>query len=106
MNAGLGTAPSKTVAIKAGIPFTVHTYMVNKVCGSSMMATILCMKEIMHGYRNCTMICGTESMTNAPIVIPNMRLGAKFGCTQTYDVLEKDGLYESLEGVIVGKKVE
>src|ERR1700710_2966937 len=41
ISAGLGMAPARNAALKAGLPDTIAAFSVNKVCGSGLKAVML-----------------------------------------------------------------
>ena len=47
--AGLGQAPARQAALKAGLPQSVEATTVNKMCGSGMQATIMAAEALMAG---------------------------------------------------------
>jgi acetyl-CoA C-acetyltransferase len=64
--AGLGQAPARQAAIKAGLPKSVQATTVNKVCGSGMQTVIMGAEAIAAGSVDYVIAGGMESMTNAP----------------------------------------
>ena len=64
----------------------------NKVCASSIKAIILGAQTIITGNASVVVAGGTESMSNTPHYLPNMRTGAKFGDQTLVDGVLKDGL--------------
>ena len=65
--AGLGQAPARQAAIKAGLGTHVEATTVNKMCGSGMQAAIMAADTIKAGSADIVVAGGMESMTNAPI---------------------------------------
>src|SRR5213594_3477647 len=63
---GIGQAPARQAAIKAGVPATVSAMTVNKVCGSGLKAVMLAAQAIKAGDRQVVVAGGQESMSNAP----------------------------------------
>lgn len=64
--AGLGQAPARQAAIKAGLPKSVQATTVNKVCGSGMQTVIMSAEALAAGTIDVVVAGGMESMTNAP----------------------------------------
>jgi acetyl-CoA C-acetyltransferase len=93
LQAGVGQAPARQAAIKAGIPGVVPAYTVNKVCGSGLQAVMLAAQAIRAGDEQLLVAGGQESMSNAPHYVTGMRNGIKFGPQTMADGLIKDGLW-------------
>lgn len=100
--ANLGQAPPKQVALGAGIPNTVPTTLVNKVCASGMKATMIGAQSIMLGHNDIVVTGGTESMSNIPYYIPKARWGYKYGGGELVDGLERDGLKDAYGHMAMG----
>src|SRR3569623_3315369 len=64
--AGLGQAPARQAALKAGLPKSVEATTVNKVCGSGMQTVIMGAEAIATGNADVIVAGGKDSMTNAP----------------------------------------
>ncbi|KAI0021173.1 acetyl-CoA acetyltransferase [Xylariomycetidae sp. FL0641] len=95
LSANLGQAPARQCAIGAGIPDTVVCTGVNKVCASGMKAIILGAQTIITGNASIVVAGGTESMSNTPHYLPNLRNGAKYGDQTLVDGVLKDGLTDA-----------
>lgn len=67
----------------------------NKVCASGMKAIILGAQTIMTGNASIVVAGGTESMSNAPHYLPNLRTGVKYGDGTLVDAVQKDGLRDA-----------
>src|SRR5262245_45005554 len=76
---GVGQAPARQAAIKAGIPASVSAVTINKVCGSGLKAVMLAAQAIKAGDRHIVLAGGQESMSNAPYYVYGMRNGVKLG---------------------------
>jgi acetyl-CoA C-acetyltransferase len=92
LQAGLGQNPARQISIGAGIPEGVSSFTVNKVCGSGMKALELGWQAISLERANVILAGGTENMTQAPYLLPNMRGGARLGDVQAVDSMVADGL--------------
>jgi len=92
LGAGFGQNIARQIAINSGGPFTLPAFTVNKVCGSSMKALILASQSIMLGDNEIVVVVGTESMSLAPYILPNVRKGLKMGSSQIVDSMIFDGL--------------
>ncbi|KAJ4420172.1 erg10, acetyl-CoA C-acetyltransferase [Gnomoniopsis sp. IMI 355080] len=95
ISAGVGQAPARQCAIHAGLSDAVVATTVNKVCASGMKAIILGAQTIMTGNASIVVAGGTESMSNAPHYLPNLRTGVKYGDGTLVDAVQKDGLRDA-----------
>ncbi len=95
--AGLGQAPARQAAIKAGLPKSVQATTVNKVCGSGMQTVIMGAEALMAGNADLIVAGGMESMTNAPYLLKKHRSGARIGHDTAYDHMFLDGLEDAYE---------
>ena len=90
--ANLGQAPARQAMLQAGVPVSVGATTINKVCGSGMKAMMLGHDLIKAGSATIVVAGGMESMTNAPHMIPNSRVGTKYGNVELVDHMAWDGL--------------
>ena len=104
--AGVGQAPARQAAIKAGIPLRAGCTTLNKVCGSGMKATMLANDLIKVGSANMIIAGGMESMTNAPYLMPKARAGYRMGHQQILDHMFFDGLENPYDGNMMGHFAE
>jgi acetyl-CoA C-acetyltransferase len=95
--AGLGQAPARQAAIKAGLPQSVQATTVNKVCGSGMQTVIMGAEALAAGTIDMVVAGGMESMTNAPYLLKKHRSGARLGHDMAYDHMFLDGLEDAYE---------
>lgn len=91
----VGQNPARQCAIGAGLPESTICTTVNKVCASGLKAVILGAQTIMTGIADVVVAGGTESMSNAPHYLPNLRSGAKYGHQSLVDGVMKDGLTDA-----------
>ncbi|TAE87308.1 MAG: acetyl-CoA C-acyltransferase [Bacteroidetes bacterium] len=94
MSAGLGQAPATQAMIFAGIPNTVPSTTINKVCASGSKAVMLAAQSIMLGNNDVVIAGGMESMSNVPYYLDKGRNGYRLGHGQITDGLVKDGLWD------------
>ncbi len=111
--AGLGQNPARQAAIAAGVPNTVGSFTINKVCGSGLKAVMLAAQAIRAGDAELIVAGGMESMTNSPYLMPDARAGARLGHVQMIDSMVWDGLWDIYNnfhmgntGELVAKKYE
>ncbi len=95
--AGLGQAPARQAAIRAGLPKSVQATTVNKVCGSGMQTVIMGAEALDAGSVDLVVAGGMESMTNAPYLLKKHRGGARIGHDTAYDHMFLDGLEDAYE---------
>ena len=100
--AGLGQAPARQAAIKAGLPTSVQATTVNKVCGSGMQTIIMGSEALASGAVDLLIAGGMESMSNAPYLLKKHRSGARAGHDTIYDHMFLDGLEDAYEGGSMG----
>ncbi len=94
LTAGLGQNPARQAAIAAGIPVTVGSLTINKVCGSGLKAVALAAQAIRAGDAHVIVAGGQESMTNAPYLMPGARDGMRLGHGKLLDSMVIDGLWD------------
>jgi len=105
--AGLGQAPARQAALKAGLPNHIEATTVNKMCGSGMQAAILAADTLSAGSADLVIAGGMESMTNAPYLMTKHRSGARIGHDAVYDHMFLDGLEDAYEpGRLMGSFAE
>lgn len=90
LSAGVGQAPARQAALRAGLPPTVAALTVNKVCGSALKAVMLAAQGIRCRDVDLVVAGGMESMSQAGWVLP--RDGALVGNRQLIDSMIHDGL--------------
>jgi acetyl-CoA C-acetyltransferase len=106
LQAGLGQNPARQAAMLAGVPETVPSMTVNKVCGSGLKAVILAAQAIRAGDADILVAGGMESMTNAPYLLPEARGGYRMGDQKVGDSMIHDGLWCALCDVHMGITAE
>jgi acetyl-CoA C-acetyltransferase len=102
LSAGIGQAPARQAAIRAGIPNTVPATTVSKVCGSGMQAVILAARAIAVGDANVVVAGGMESMSNVPYYLEKARTGYRMGDGKIIDGMVFDGLWDPYSDVHMG----
>ncbi|MGH8610662.1 MAG: acetyl-CoA C-acetyltransferase, partial [Gammaproteobacteria bacterium] len=100
--AGLGQAPARQAALKAGIPQSVPCTTVNKMCGSGMKTVMLAHDLIKAGSAEIVLAGGMESMSNAPYLLAKARAGMRMGHQQVLDHMLYDGLQDPQSGELMG----
>ncbi len=106
VSAGLGQAPARQAAMRAGLPETVGAMAVSRVCGSGLQAVMLAAQAIRAGDAKVVVAGGMESMSNAPYYLKGYRDGVKFGSQTVVDGLIHDGLWCSFHECHMGGHAE
>ncbi|HRE02918.1 MAG TPA: acetyl-CoA C-acetyltransferase [Ilumatobacteraceae bacterium] len=104
--AGQGQVPSRQAAVKAGIPMSVPSVNINKVCLSGLNTIYLADQMIQAGEADIVVAGGMESMTNAPYLAPGARGGFRYGNTELADAIIKDGLWCAFDACLMGLGTE
>jgi acetyl-CoA C-acetyltransferase len=94
ITAGLGQNPARQSAIYAGLPVSMGSFTLNKVCGSGLKATMLAAQAIKAGDAELVVSGGMESMSNAPYLVKELRWGLKYGDARLLDGMICDGLWD------------
>jgi acetyl-CoA C-acetyltransferase len=106
LQAGAGMNVARQAALRAGLPVTVPAETVNRVCGSGMTAVTHAVEAVRCGYTDLVVAGGTESMSNAPYVLPQARWGYRMGHAQIVDTMLAEGLTCAVEGCHMGNTAE
>ncbi|MGH7613290.1 MAG: thiolase family protein [Gemmatimonadales bacterium] len=106
LQGGVGQAPARQAAIHAGLPGTVPSLTVNKVCGSGLKAVMLAAQAVKAADAQCVVAGGMESMSNAPHYLYGMRNGIKAGNSSLVDGMIHDGLWDSFSNQHMGNLAE
>ena len=104
--AGVGQAPARQAALKAGISEKSPATTINKVCASGLKSIILATQALQLNQRKLVIAGGAESMSNIPYYDRAARWGVKFGDQKLIDGLAYDGLTDATEGVAMGVLAE
>ena len=106
LSAGLGQAPTKQAALLAGLPESTVCTTVNKVCASGMKAVIFASQSIALNLHKAVVAGGMESMSNAPFLLQQARMGLGLGNQELVDSVVKDGLWDAKYQVHMGECAE
>ena len=98
LQAGAGQLPARQAAYEGGIPLSVPSISINKVCLSGINAIAMADQLIRAGVHEIVVAGGMESMTQAPHLLPRSREGVKYGDTALVDSMAYDALYDQLTG--------
>jgi acetyl-CoA C-acetyltransferase len=106
LQAGAGQITARQAAVKGGIPMTVPSLTINKVCLSGLDAIALADQLIAAGEYDVVVAGGMESMTNAPHLLPGARRGYKYGNGTLVDSMAHDGLFCAFDQCAMGESTE
>jgi acetyl-CoA C-acetyltransferase len=106
LQAGQGQITARQAAVKAGIPMTVPSTTVNKVCLSGLNSLHLADLTIGAGEADIVVAGGMESMTMAPYLLPGARAGYRLGDQKVVDSMTHDGLYCAFDQMAMGASTE
>ncbi|MFL5641268.1 MAG: acetyl-CoA C-acetyltransferase [Chloroflexota bacterium] len=106
LQAGVGQAPARQAALKAGLPNGTSATTINRVCGSGLKAIMLGAAEIRAGDADLVIAGGMESMNGAPYLLPGARFGLRLGNGELIDATVHDGLWCSVEDCHMGTHAE
>jgi acetyl-CoA C-acetyltransferase len=106
VQAGIGQAPARQAALKAGLPPEVSALTVNMVCGSGLRAVALAAQAVQLGDSEVVVAGGMESMSNIPFALPGARDGYRMGNQTVVDLMIHDGLWCPFENWHMGNTGE
>ena len=100
--AGIGQAPARIAARKAGIPTSAGAVTINKACGSAMKTMQIGHDQILVGSSEIVVAGGMENMTLAPYILPKARSGYRMGHGEVLDHMFWDGLQNPDDQLMMG----
>jgi acetyl-CoA C-acetyltransferase len=106
LSAGLGQNISRQISVNAGVPETSPAMAINHLCGSGLRSVALAAQAIMLGDADAVLAGGTESMTNAPYLLPKARSGYRMGHGEIVDSMILDGLTDAFNNYHMGITAE
>ena len=106
LSAGVGQAPARQAALKAGLSERTPATTVNKVCSSGLKAVMMGFDQIRLGDAEVVAAGGMESMSNVPYYLPKQRFGNKYGHVEAQDGIIRDGLWDVYNEYMMGDAAE
>lgn len=106
LTAGVGQAPARQAALKAGLPQSIPCTTVGKVCGSGLKSVMLADLSIRSGESQFVLAGGMESMSQSPYLLPKIRQGLRLGNGELVDSMIKDGLWDVYNQFHMGSAAE
>ena len=106
IQAGAGQNTARQAAVKGGIPMSVPSLTVNKVCLSGLNAIATADQLIGYGEFDVVVAGGMESMTQGPYLLPKARGGYRYGNGEIVDSTANDALFCSFDQLGMGAATE
>ena len=106
LSAGVGQAPARQAALAAGLNASTYCSTVNKVCGSGMNAVMSACNSLRSGQSEIIIAGGMENMSQAPHLLPQARMGYRYGERPLLDHMQIDGLQDAFKGQSMGQFAE
>ena len=105
LQAGMGQAPARQVALGAKCSFDTPSTTINKVCASGMKAVMMASQSIELGHRNVMLAGGMECMSKSPHYT-SLRKATPYGEAKILDSIKFDGLTDAYNQILMGSCVE
>ncbi len=93
LQGGSGQMPARQASLKAGMPLTLPTLLVNKVCISSISALVTADQIIRAGDADLIVTGGMDSMSQGCYYLPKARFGYRMGNGKIIDGMIHDALW-------------
>jgi acetyl-CoA C-acetyltransferase len=106
LQAGAGMNVARQAAIAAGLPVSVPAVTINRVCGSGLQAVVQAFDALQTGYVDLAVAGGTESMSQAPYLLPGVRWGQRLGHGTAVDSILSEGLTCAVASCHMGMTAE
>jgi acetyl-CoA C-acetyltransferase len=106
LGAGLGQNIARQVSLGSGLPNEIPALTINIVCGSGLRSVSMAYQFIANGDDDIVLCGGTESMTNAPYLLPKTRWGNRMGDGKIVDYMVHDGLTDVFNNYHMGITAE
>jgi acetyl-CoA C-acetyltransferase len=104
--AGAGQMTARQAAVDGGVPMSVPSTTINKVCLSGINSIMMADLLIQSGQADIVVAGGQESMTNAPYLLPEARAGMRMGDKTVVDSMMYDGLFCAFDQCAMGAGTE
>lgn len=106
LQGGVGQAPARQAAKKAGVPDSKSAWTLNKVCSSGLKAVMEAAGSIMIDENKVVAAGGMENMSLAPYILPQGRNGMRYGHGKVLDLMMHDGLWDPYGDMHMGMCAE
>lgn len=106
LSAGQGQNVARQISVHSGVPVEKPAMTINILCGSGLRSVSLAQQLIAIGDADIVLCGGSESMSNAPYLLPNNRWGARMGDDKVLDHMIRDGLTDIFNDYHMGITAE
>lgn len=106
LSAGQGMNIARQVAVKLQLPLRTPAWSVNMMCGSGLQSALAGVAAIRAGEARVVLAGGTESMSQAPLLIARPGKGQAPDATAAVDCMQRDGLVDSFSNRHMGWQAE
>lgn len=106
LSAGLGMNIARQISVGLKLPITSDALTINMMCASGLKAIMLGCDAVRLGRARMVLCGGTESMSQAPYLLPRVRSGLKLGDAVCVDSILSDGLVDAFDHQHMGLSAE
>src|SRR5260221_8448453 len=106
LTAGSGQNVARQASIKSGLPNSIPSMTINKVCGSGLKAVMLAAQAVRCGDADIVIACGQENMSASPHVLLGSRDGFRMGDAKPTDSMIVHGLWDVYNQYHMGTTAE
>ncbi|RQD72084.1 MAG: acetyl-CoA C-acetyltransferase [Tindallia sp. MSAO_Bac2] len=106
LQAGAGQGVARQASVNAGIPVEVPATTINMLCGSGLRTVSMAAQTILAGDNDIVIAGGTESMSQAPYLLPKARWGVRMGHDKIIDSMISDALTDAFNQYHMGVTAE
>lgn len=106
LSAGQGMNMARQVGVGLSLPLSVPAFTLNMMCASGLHSISLAASLIQSGGARAILCGGSESMSQAPHLLPRSRTGIALGDGKLVDSLLRDGLVDSFNHKHMGLTAE
>lgn len=106
LSAGLGQNIARQIGILSGCKETTPATTINQLCGSGLRTIMMAAQLIQLGEAETVLAGGSESMSNAPYLLPKARTGYRMGDGAIVDSMILDGLTDAFNNYHMGITAE
>ena len=96
---------ARVSAVNGGVPHATPAFTVNRLCGSGLQAIVSAAQMVILGDCDIAVAGGSEVMSRAPFLAPQVRWGQKMGDATLVDMLN-GALTDPFDGVLMGVTAE
>jgi len=104
--AGQGMNVARQVGVKLNLPLSVPAWSLNMMCGSGLQAALTAVSAIRAGEARLILAGGSESMSQAPLLVPRPPRGQAPDATSAVDSMMRDGLVDTFSQRLMGVQTE